>query len=541
MKRYRHQSYSFLHCLLMQIILILSPFTIYAQDQRENQNQQIDQLQKIKDLNIPALRVMLISSMIGYIEPCGCTIDLKLGGLDRIAYFIQKSREYVPTLVFVVGNYLFEDHIPESRIAQDENKAKLIHDIFHQLKINAIIPGKNDYLRGEAFFQSLYTQTPLPLMVDTPKLFKSEYLNQLSYLGVIAIPADIDEKNLQEKIAKLKNDIVTLKQNGAQTIIALSVTQRAITQQLAQEIKEINFWVLGDHPLEEKNIIQLDQSYMIEAGDRGRHIAILDLYHPELDQAVSDFKSEFTSQKTALELQIKRQNAFAGFKKTNPIELQNQLNQIDQQLKNLDIASLAKEKNLKSFDYYLYPISKDEPQQKDILSKIEHFQKSLKEINLAQAGKVIPLEKNQNGYAGTAECALCHPSAQAAWEKSRHAKAWDTLVKDDKTFDVECVSCHVTGWQKPGGTALGHTEGKEDVQCEACHGPSAKHAEVGGGESYTKKFVPKEVCTTCHNQLHSPKFNYEEYLKKIIVPGHGLPQLNGGSDTVNMPKDPSKE
>ena len=169
---------------------------------------------------------------------------------------------------------------------------------------------------------------------------------------------------------------------------------------------------------------------------------------------------------------------------------------------------------------------------------LSHQIEANRQINLANAGKVIPLQAGQNGYAGNTECAMCHPTAQKIWEESRHAKAWETLVKDDKTFDVECVSCHVTGWQQPGGTALGHTQGKEAVQCEACHGPSSKHAEMGGGESYTKKKVPKEVCTTCHNQLHSPKFNYETYQQKIVVPGHGLPQNNGGSDTTQMPNQP---
>ena len=80
--------------------------------------------------------------------------------------------------------------------------------------------------------------------------------------------------------------------------------------------------------------------------------------------------------------------------------------------------------------------------------------------------------------------------------ETRHSHAWETLVKAKKTFDVECGSCHVTGWQEPGGSALG-TPISSRMQCEACHGPAAKHAEVGGGEAYVKLKVPAVKCEAC--------------------------------------------
>jgi hypothetical protein len=62
--------------------------------------------------------------------------------------------------------------------------------------------------------------------------------------------------------------------------------------------------------------------------------------------------------------------------------------------------------------------------------------------------------------------------------------------------------------------------GMTDVQCEACHGPSAEHVDQGGEVASTKRAVPAEVCTVCHNRFHSPKFDYATYLPKVLGPGH---------------------
>jgi hypothetical protein len=130
------------------------------------------------------------------------------------------------------------------------------------------------------------------------------------------------------------------------------------------------------------------------------------------------------------------------------------------------------------------------------------------------------LAEGASGFSGGEACAACHEEAVAVWRATPHARAWETLVKVDKTFDAECVSCHVTGWLAPGGVNLANLKGMTDVQCEACHGPSALHVDSGGEESLTRRTSPAEVCTTCHNKFHSPKFDYATYLPKVLGPGH---------------------
>jgi hypothetical protein len=96
------------------------------------------------------------------------------------------------------------------------------------------------------------------------------------------------------------------------------------------------------------------------------------------------------------------------------------------------------------------------------------------------------------------------------------------LEADEKTFDVECVECHVTGWQAPGGAVLGQLDTLKDVQCEVCHGPGAVHAELGDGSRIVRD-PPEAVCVECHNEHHSPTFDFVRYRPKILGPGHGRP------------------
>ena len=157
-----------------------------------------------------------------------------------------------------------------------------------------------------------------------------------------------------------------------------------------------------------------------------------------------------------------------------------------------------------------------------MLAKMDAFDEELKAINLANAGTLPEPKPGQAVYVGVAECLSCHPETETYWEKDFHAHAWETLVEQKKTFDAECVSCHVTGYGKAGGSLLGQTKDREDVQCEACHGPGSIHAESEDIEDIVAK-PGKDLCVTCHNAHHSPQFDFAKWRKQIIVPGHGLP------------------
>ena len=493
--------------------------------QKLQDTQAVQPVQAIQKTQNPP-QILLLSDLIGYIEPCGCTLDLKLGGLDKTALLIEELRQKGPTLVLSVGSHLFEyPTVKDHLVAQDEAKAKLIRKIFKEIKVDAFIPGKNDLARGLDFYTQLNQEFPLnDVSVNRPQgQVHFTTLGSLKVALIGLLPTDFTHPLGKASAfeTQLPTWIQSAHQAKADLVIVLASLPRAQLRPLAEKHTGVDLWILGNHPQEEAHLSPINgqKSFLIEAGDRGRNLAQIEIFQGHQDGPFQDPVGEIKRQKHRLKSQLKMKELMAT-RMPSPF-LKKGIDDLKKKIQALDLPQ--DQPSSKSLRYRLLPIKEERQGHPLIQHEIQQYQASLKSLNLKLAGQVKPLPPGGNGYAGIKECELCHPSAVEFWKETKHSHAWETLVKADKTFDVECVGCHVAGWQKPGGSALGHTDRLKDVQCEACHGPSAKHAEVGGGEAYTRLKVPEAVCTECHNEHHSPKFNYESYLKKVIGPGHGKP------------------
>jgi len=135
-------------------------------------------------------------------------------------------------------------------------------------------------------------------------------------------------------------------------------------------------------------------------------------------------------------------------------------------------------------------------------------------------------------YAGAEKCKMCHKGEPKGkvweiWEASAHAKAYQSLVAkgDSSEMKAECLTCHVTGFGKPSGFAVGDTTKMKlaNVGCEACHGPGMDYKAMAIMKDKAKAkeaglIMPtEETCKTCHNEK-SPTFkgfDFVEYGKKI--------------------------
>jgi hypothetical protein len=159
-------------------------------------------------------------------------------------------------------------------------------------------------------------------------------------------------------------------------------------------------------------------------------------------------------------------------------------------------------------------------------------------------------------YVGVKKCRTCHKKELigdqiAAWEKSGHAKAFETLATEEALQYAreagiqgspqeadECLECHVTAHGVDKTRIKFALDARDGVQCESCHGP---------GSAYRKKKVmsdhdlavakglievSEEGCANCHNDKSpawDPKryaltggghagFDYEQAVEKIKHP-----------------------
>lgn len=160
-----------------------------------------------------------------------------------------------------------------------------------------------------------------------------------------------------------------------------------------------------------------------------------------------------------------------------------------------------------------------DPQVKDVILAHRHEVKA--QGVLAAMVRQVPTA-NGAAYVGTEACRTCHPSANAAWEKTAHAHAWETLQKaetDPKRYGwpvtayPDCVSCHVVGFgEQTGFASFEETPQLVGVGCERCHGPGSEHLATNGQKKLGMLggVQPSMVCMHCHDFEQSPNFVYGE-------------------------------
>jgi len=65
-------------------------------------------------------------------------------------------------------------------------------------------------------------------------------------------------------------------------------------------------------------------------------------------------------------------------------------------------------------------------------------------------------------FVGTVACLACHVEAEEVFKTTKHPRGYATLVEVGKQHHLDCIGCHVTGWQQPQGVCrIDQTAGRE--------------------------------------------------------------------------------
>ncbi|MBS1151802.1 MAG: hypothetical protein H6Q89_3500, partial [Myxococcaceae bacterium] len=205
----------------------------------------------------------------------------------------------------------------------------------------------------------------------------------------------------------------------------------------------------------------------------------------------------------------------------------------------LAAAPVPEPKGKNVFTARFIPIEATFPELPAAVELVTAYDRDVGQINLNYAkehGKDCPApEKGQSGYVGSAACLDCHEEAFPVWQASKHHEAYGTLDRIGKHHHLDCVGCHVTGWQQPGGTCrIDRVAGRDHVGCESCHGPGAAHVEDASNDSIGKGNEAKD-CLGCHDAENSPHFVFDAYVAKILGPGHGQPPPPGAKKAPGKP------
>jgi Cytochrome c554 and c-prime len=470
----------------------------------------------------------------GNVEPCGCTSD-PLGDLARTAALIAAEKQ--PTALFDGGSTLFQINQPSSldRV-QERLKAQLVVATLPKLQLAAAGLGPFDLVEGPAGViparQAVNVPSSAKVPLEAPKIVDLGGV-PIGVFGVVD-PTLVPTLGATDPIPKAKTAIADLRARGARVVIAIAHMPRPAARKLATEAPGADFILVGgaEADLGQWEPEHVGTSTLFVPGERGQVLTRLALH---VEPTPGPFVDAIGQERAAVEIArleewaVREEASYARWIKEKDADkdfLATRRAAIDEvRAKQKELADRPVRAEGSWFTSSLVSIKKGLPCDKAIVTAKQELDRKVGEANLAAASPPPSAEPGKPSYVGVEECVHCHKDAVDHWRTTRHAGAWPTLTRVGKQTNRYCVSCHVTGWEEPGGSALG-TVVKDpllrEVQCEVCHGPASLHVDADGKRTDSLLPVDLDLCATrCHTPEHSDTFQLDAYLRDVLSKGHG--------------------
>lgn len=469
----------------------------------------------------PALAIVLSGEQNGYLEPCGCTAENQMGGLQHRAELVRMIKEKDwPLTALDLGSA-----IKRTRM-QDVYKLQTILKAFQQLGYSAAGMGKaelklaassngaslgtlSNLLRDDDEASPPYVGANSDVLESGPRATRIVEAGGIK-IGVTSIISkqyqfqilggnEAEFLKMTDEKAALKKVLESFDKQKLDLKVLLSNAKLEESRQLAKDFPEFDIVLASGGP--EDGLAKpetVGNTLLLNVGLKGKHVGVLG-YYPD-----------------------------------------------------------AKDKR---FRFELVDLDGDRFHENQAMHKLmEEYQTVLKDNHGTvfadvEAGLVHP---SGSRYVGAAKCGECHKKAYNKWKTTKHAKAYEGLLtgrKDQKkeyvierNYDPECLACHVTGWDPEkvlrykSGFQIKELAGDPKMytnlkgqQCENCHGPGEKHVmleeawRIDPKPELNNRLIElrqqikltvaaakeKRVCYKCHDLDNSPKFDFDKYWKEV--------------------------
>ncbi len=498
----------------------------------------------------PTLRLYLVSNVAGALEPCGCVKD-QLGGLDHVAALMMQGKKAAPDSALVVAGPLFflDPVVKEERKSQELAKAQTIADILKGFDFVGVAPGRNDWALGGATLGELATRGGGGVLACNAKpqsaLFHASIVRvsggiKVGFVGVASPDksdngASLDGVAFESPADAVKTEVSSLRAQGAQVLIAIAAVGRGEAKRIADAVPELTAIVVGATSQggeENTNAPPPELVGNVLVAETSNHlqtVGALDLFvrkdsfsfHDGTGIAQGQKRKELDGRIDELHAKIADWEKDAKISAKDLEARRADLKRIEAERKALDDVPPPKEGSF--FQYRVLEVRDSLGADDTVKKQFLAYYKKVNDGNRTLFATRMPPAPPADGnvYAGLDACVACHPAPKAVWDKTAHAHAYKTLEDGFKEFNLDCVSCHVTGYEQPGGASVTHVEKLKDVQCEDCHGPSSLHA---ANPTKVHSPFPKPSaarCADCHHPPHVHTFNAAEKMPAILGPGHG--------------------
>lgn len=452
----------------------------------------------------PAVALVLSGEQHGYIEPCGCS-EMQSGGFSRRANLLQQLEEKGwPVVALDLGGTVSAEH---SR-RQDRIKFETILEGLKKMHYAGLALGREELRLGPDNLLALNTED-LPFVDANVLFFDSPELGRIPSkvidvngvkIGVVAVfgtgykndvfVGGVDQPiQVTEPAVAVQDALDKLEPQKPDLLVLLSHAKLPESKELAEKFPQFDVVLSAGGPEDPSGKPEMvGKTTLLTVGGKGKKVGVVGFYPQD---------AEHRLRFELVELDRLR------FKHT--------------------------------------------PQIDDLMRM---YQDRLRDEKIVESEK--PAAHPSGGeYVGAAKCGECHKKAYNMWKTTGHSRAYESLKTGRKgeeatwisrIHDAECLACHVTGWNprdvypyKTGYVSESQSPLLMGQQCENCHGPGSQHVDAelafkskrGNQEEVLKwrkaahldqKVAKDKLCHECHDPDNSPKFNFEEYWKKVAHP-----------------------
>lgn len=480
------------------------------------------------------LTILSTADVGGDTEPCGCKIR-PLGGVARRVHAVRGFGE---ALVVDGGDHFFRTEELDPRDEpQARATAELLADALAEMKAQALVVGERDLALGRPALAALGARARLTLLggnlIDAETgtaAFARSVLARVRgvSVGIVGVslpsPAVLARVGLQADppAPVLELGAAELRQRGAEVVVALIHAETAAARALLAELPTalIDVAIVGGDRIEgpDPELIQPGPAALILPGQRGKWLDVVELALVPGAKGVelADAEARGRAAIAALDSRIREVSTASNAVADRAALLSRLQHRREKLLAERGSLELGKRHAL---SHRLEAMDVGLPEDPAMAARVRDYLASLERLNVerAQLGGAI-------AYLGSLSCKRCHAAEYSDWRATPHGQAFQTLTRAKQGANLDCVPCHSTGFDRPGGpgspTELGALA---DVGCESCHGPGALHAKTPTVALARPREVPESVCRECHkDQADQKPFVYVERIAKIARPPHQL-------------------
>lgn len=315
----------------------------------------------------------------------------------------------------------------------------------------------------------------------------------------------------------LEGAVASLREQGVELIVLLSGAGLDETRALVEVVEGVDIVLCSHTRKHQTDPVIVGRTAIFEAGSRGKHLGKVDI--------------EFREGGVGWSNEEGRERALRSLE-----SVKRQLDRYDEQLAAAtDVQATRRLERLRRMTQQRYDGIFVPPEDDGTTHTIRGSQapmdkglgdepamKALVDAALAKLGDAPAAagsgeaRKEYGDFVGASTCLACHKEQYTDWKQTGHARAYKALVADQRQFDDDCWSCHVTGAGAEGGPAGPKEVGPmRNVQCESCHGPGRAHS-TNPEKVDMQPGNDEKLCLACHTEEQTEgSFVLDEYLPKV--------------------------